>query len=406
MNGALFTVVGPQKSNPKGFKRSFLKLQSKLALATAAAFLVFTTFHYKTTHAMPLGDSLYPATLPADYSTSHQKSSSSLSTYFYQESQSLSSFCEAWNSQISRGARDSFSWVQELIPIEGLIPFSMAIPTLPHGGTGPVGRTLERRGTLHPELTEDLLDALDQAGPNSVFIDIGAGLGWFSFVAAAANHPAFALENENLHIAAIRRSSCVNSQQNGNFILLGGGGGTGSVRAHASPLSMSEMVLNNAPKIIEALSPPAPPQERPVPGPSHRPQENGILSVLPRGSAALVHPPTTREALQVMLTGSRVLWPEIKALILAMVLPAEKENSFSADGAGINYKNEIEEQEIEELASLVLHKMYALGYDVRMDASNNMAQAPAAFASLAAMVARGGNAEAVNIWFTWKGKKF
>jgi hypothetical protein len=111
-------------------------------------------------------------------------------SFFQRETQNLAAFCEAWNSQLSRGARDPFFWIQQLTPAENSVPFAMAVPSHSHGGA--IGRSLERYGSWQPELTEDLLDALDQAGPDSVFIDIGAGLGWFAFAAAAANHSVMA----------------------------------------------------------------------------------------------------------------------------------------------------------------------------------------------------------------------
>ncbi|KAG7667989.1 hypothetical protein Ndes2526B_g01592 [Nannochloris sp. 'desiccata'] len=314
-------------------------------------------------------------------------------SFFERETQNLAAFCEAWISQLSRGARDPFSWIQELTPAEGLVPFAVAVPTHNHGGA--IGRSLERYGSWQPELTEDLLDALDQAGPDSVFLDIGAGLGWFSFVAAAANHSVLALEIENLNIAAVRRSFCANNQNFGDFTLLGSSETT-STTHHA--LGVTEMLLNVSPRMIEGLSAPSSsqPREPELPGDHIEERIETLHLARARGSAVLVHPATTREVLEVMAAGASVVWPEIKPLAIAMVLPVPTSASGGESGP-------VSQKKTEEIASLVFHRMHALGYDVRMDAASNMAQSPAAFDSLAAMVASGRNSEMLAMWFTWRG---
>ena len=320
-----------------------------------------------------------------------------MKSIFAAETQVQEAFCEAWNAHLSRGTRDPFSWIQELTPAEGLVPFAIAVPSHNHGGA--TGRSLERRGTWQPELTLDLLDALDQAGSDSVFIDIGAGLGWFSFVAAAANHSALALETDHVHIAAMRRSSCANYyHQSGTVILLSPNSNTGSGSSSGGTTktqhgvgSVKDILVDVAPRMINALSPASPQEPLPLSGE----QKSLFLSERGPDSVVLVHPGTAREALDVMAAGSSVLWPQIKPLIIAMVVPPEGKNVSTStfnNGDGI------------ATVEAVLHRMHALGYDVKMDAPSNMAQSPAVFASLAAMVARGGTGEAMTVvWFTWKG---
>lgn len=203
-----------------------------------------------------------------------------------------------------------------------------------------------------------------------------------------------ALEIENINIAALRRSSCANLyHRNGNFILLGGTMTANTNSHHA--LSVTEMLLKVSSRMIEGLSAPSLPQprEQELPPGEHTGERIESLHVARvRGSVVLVHPATVREALDVMAAGASVVWPEIKPLVISMILPVEKESNI------------YQKEEIEETASLVFRRMHALGYDVRMDAARNMAQSPAAFDSLAAMVAAAaGNKEMITMWFTWRG---
>jgi hypothetical protein len=366
--GRLF-VVGSHPNKNKKIKEFPLP-----ACSIAVAFLLFISCRYQLAYAMPLSNNPGLTTLASEPNIVAAESSRQFAKSFLQENQNLAAFCDALSSQTTRGAHDAFSWIQGLTPAGGVTPFAMAVPSHNHGGA--IGRSLERRGTWQPELTEDLLNALDQAGPDSVFIDIRAGLGWFSFAAVTANHSALAFENDKLNIASVRRSACSNynydydspEMSSNSVVLLGNIANSGSKAQQG--LALEEMLLNAAPKIIEALLPSA---SQPLEQREGGEGNNMRAPLLARGAVVLVHPETSRGALEVIAAGAHAIWPEIKPSIIAMVLPADNENSGGKGNGAANYKSQFDEQDTENVASLVFRRMHALGYDVRMDALTNMA---------------------------------
>jgi hypothetical protein len=89
----------------------------------------------------------------------------------------------------------------------------------------------------------------------------------------------------------------------------------------------------------------------------------------------------------------QIIKPKFVAMVLPLALQLEKENV----DAQTTKRTEV------DIASLVFHQMRALGYNIRINSPNNMVQSPAAFASLAAMLAKGGNnemSETLTVWFT------
>lgn len=240
---------------------------------------------------------------------------------FPEEANSLSTFCKAWRDTQSNRARDSFFWIRGLGVGEGLKPFSMAVPARTKGGA--VGRALERQGTWAPDITDDLLDALDQAGEESLLIDVGAGLGWFSLASAAANHSVIAIETAPPRVAALRRSACANEDLQSRLALF--------APPASSLISAGEMLLDSAPRMADI-----------------------ITKLKLRVGAVVVHQGTGGgEALEIMAAGASILWPDVTPLAVAMVLQGEGSDGTTNSSS----ERSREESELEELASIVLHKV-------------------------------------------------
>ena len=238
---------------------------------------------------------------------------------FPEDVSALNTFCKAWRETQSNRVRDSFFWIRGLGVDEGLPPFSMAVPARTKGGA--VGRALERQGTWAPEITDDMLDALHQAGEKSLMIDLGAGVGWFSLAAASANHPVISVEATPPRVAALRRSICANEHLQDRIALLSPPAST--------LITIAEMLLESAPKMVEVL------------------KGQGL-----RVGAAVVHQGSLgSEAFEIMAASASILWPDITPLAVAMVLKSEG----ASDGGSSEATRQ--EKELEELASIVLHKV-------------------------------------------------